>query len=198
MRASLQREFAHPGGLVYCSEPQATTARQKESRSDSQAVQRRWTAHHHPSDFPGWHRRRGRHFRIERCLRRARGHPKLLAHKQPATTPVDVEGVAAATPQLLGTSSRLRRAERAWSCGRNSLAVRYSRTATVPCTESDGRPLSRFIRSLQWIASGEGATSSSSSADHRRVRAAVNRGASNYVRLCYAVHGVSYRHGGAV
>ena len=24
MRASLQREFAHPGGLVYCSEPQVT------------------------------------------------------------------------------------------------------------------------------------------------------------------------------
>jgi hypothetical protein len=31
-------------------------APRQESRGDSQAVRPRGTAHHHPSDFPGWHR----------------------------------------------------------------------------------------------------------------------------------------------
>jgi hypothetical protein len=45
-----------------------------------------------------------------------------------------------ATPKLLGTSSRLRRAGPARSCVSNSLAVWRSQTATVTCTEFDGRP----------------------------------------------------------
>ncbi len=59
------------------------------------------------------------------------------------------------TSRLLGASSRLRRAERAWSCRRNSLAVRYSWTATVPCTKSDGRPRRRDsvapLPSMLWL-----------------------------------------------
>jgi hypothetical protein len=49
----------------------------------------------------------GRHFRVERCLRRGRGPQADCSAVSQPLTPDDVEGVAQATPKLLGTSSRL-------------------------------------------------------------------------------------------
>jgi hypothetical protein len=81
-----------------------------ESRSDSQAVQPDWAAHHHPADIPWMAQMTGATLqsraRASSCMATAkrlsalsrRGHPKLLARKQPATTRVAVEGAAQQLP----------------------------------------------------------------------------------------------------
>jgi hypothetical protein len=71
-------EFAHPGGLVYCSEPQATHTRGKESRSDSQATQPRLSSPPSPFALPWMAQMTGAAFQNRAVSPKSPRTPKLL------------------------------------------------------------------------------------------------------------------------
>jgi hypothetical protein len=48
--------FGQPKWFRRCCVSPRGVADDRESRSDSQATRLVRVAHHHPSDFPGWHR----------------------------------------------------------------------------------------------------------------------------------------------
>lgn len=85
--------------------------------------------------------------------------PSCLRASNQRPTSVNVEGVASATPKLLGRSSRLHLATPAWSCVGNSLAVQHGWTAgvwrsqavTVLGMRDNGRPhrLARPMRNCR-------------------------------------------------